>query len=138
MFHIVTVTGFAMHAAKSGELDRATFRALRSVPYAMGHLARSDERALDWLLHAVDYRNTGPHRSFRHMNRHRVARLLRRAAMTGLALSGHPEAERVLSRLARSRKPHVRKHAIESLHEHDRIVTDGAHAVLGQHARDLR
>jgi HEAT repeat protein len=120
----------------SGELDRAEFRALRAVPFAMGHLARVDRDALRWLVRAVDVR--GPGRRFAHMDSNRVERMMRRAAMTGLALSGHPRAERVLKRKARSRKPVVRRHALEALEEHARIADFGAAVVLSSGERDVQ
>ncbi len=122
----------------SGELDRPAFRALRSVPYAMGHLARTDRRALRWLIRAVDNRNGEALRRFRHMNAQRVTRLLRRAAMTGLALSGQPRAAQVLERLAQSDNAVIRRHALGSLADHQRIASQGPHAVLGGHAVDTQ
>lgn len=86
---------------RSGEIDRDTFRAWQALPFALGHLARHDARALARLeqdLNAAE----APSWSFRH---HRGARLVsqrRRAAASGLAMTGLPEAADALERAGRT------------------------------------
>lgn len=82
---------------RSGELDRDTFRAWQALPFALGHLARHDRRAVARLerdLNAAE----APNWTFRH---HRGARLVshcRRSAASGLAMTGLPEAATALER----------------------------------------
>jgi hypothetical protein len=77
-------------------LDRNTFKAWQALPYALGHLARSDRRAvghLEILMNAE-----APSWTFRHYTGARLVDLARRAAATSLALTGLPEAGRALDR----------------------------------------
>ena len=86
---------------RSGEIDRAPFRAGQAMPFALGHLAEHDRRAIARLESELN-RSTAPSWTFRH---HRGARLVgqgRRAAATGLAVSGLPEAAQALGRAERS------------------------------------
>lgn len=80
---------------RAGAIDRDTFRAWQALPFALGHLASHDRRALDRLESRLQ-RESAPDWHFRH---HRGARLVqqsRRAAATALAVTGLPEAARVL------------------------------------------
>lgn len=75
---------------RSGEVDRAHFRAWQALPHALGVLARRDPRALHLLAGqldtpALDWR-------FRHHDGARIRQLTRRGAASGLAHSGRPEA----------------------------------------------
>lgn len=85
---------------RTGEIDRDLFKAWQAFPYALGHLAHFDRRAivhLEALMNAA-----APSWTFRH---HRGARLLdlaRRSAATSLALTGLPEARRALDRASRN------------------------------------
>lgn len=85
---------------RTGEIDRDLFKAWQAFPYALGHLAHFDRRAivhLETLMNAA-----APSWTFRH---HRGARLLdlaRRSAATSLALTGLPEARRALDRASRN------------------------------------
>jgi len=84
---------------RSGEIDRNTFRAWQALPYALGHAARFDHRALVAL--EAQFEKPAPRWTFRH---HRGARLHRqsvRASATALAMTGLPEAARALDRVAR-------------------------------------
>ena len=83
-------------ATREGEIDRNTFRAWQALPYALGHIAQSDPRAvarLEALLEAES-----PNWSFRHHRGARLQRLARRAAASALGLSGLAEAGEVLDR----------------------------------------
>lgn len=88
--------------APSGEVDRATFRARTRLRLAFGHLARSDPRALRWLL----ARESAPAPAW-HFRQHRgdaLRVLLAELERTGLALSGAPAAAARLEQdLERSR-----------------------------------
>ncbi len=77
-----------------GEVNAAEYRARRALPLAMGHLARTDPRALGFLLEAA--RREGPESAPRwrylYLRDQKLAGILRRAAITGVAMSGRPEA----------------------------------------------
>jgi len=116
----------------SGELDRLEFRARRSIAYAMGHLARVDGRALAWLTRAATDANHAPQRSFRQMGPERIAGLMREGAITGLALSGRPNAARVIAEIvaAPSATPRIVERGNEALMLHGRMSREGPAAVL--------
>jgi hypothetical protein len=81
------------------EIDRNSFKAWQALPYAFGHLARFDRRAvvhLETLIHA-----DAPNWSFRHHRGPRLRALARRSAATSLGLTGLPEARRALDRAGR-------------------------------------
>ena len=126
------------HAAEdpAGEVDRATFRARTHLPLAMGHLARDDRRALQWLLRAA--RRPGePGWSFRHQSGPHLKTLLEEAALTGLGLSGAPGAAALLRAEARTAGHDVaaerrRRHAGQALALRDRIEVQGPDAVLAE------
>jgi len=85
---------------RTGELDRATFRAWQMVSFALARLAEDDERAIDRLAERLDA-SASPEWTFRH---HRGARLLRqkrRAAADGLAETGDARASAALERAGR-------------------------------------
>jgi len=76
--------------------DRDTFKAWQALPYALGHLARFDRRAvvhLEALMNAE-----APGWTFRQHTGARLRDLARRSAATSLALTGLPEARRALDR----------------------------------------
>lgn len=85
---------------RTGEIDRDLFKAWQAFPYALGHLAHFDRRAI---VHLQALMNAAaPSWTFRH---HRGARLLdlaRRSAATSLALTGLPEARHALDRASRN------------------------------------
>jgi hypothetical protein len=118
--------------SSSGELDRLEFRARRSIAYGMGHLARVDDRALSWLIRAAADASIAPRQSFRQMDPERVARLMQKGAINGLALSARPKAARVLGEIieAASAAPGVVEHANEALLLHGRMSREGPAAVL--------
>jgi hypothetical protein len=116
----------------SGELDRLEFRARRSIAYGMGHLARVDGRALAWLIRAATDASAEPQRSFRQMGPERVARMMREGAITGLALSGRPNAARVIAEIiaAPSATPRIVERGNEALLLHGRMSREGPASVL--------
>ena len=116
----------------SGELDRLEFRARRSIAYGMGHLARVDGRALAWLIQAATDPNVGPQQSFRQMDPDRVAGLLREGAISGLALSGRPDAARVLAEIiaAPGADPKIVEYSGGALLLHERMSRDGPASAL--------
>lgn len=84
---------------RTGEIDRDTFKAWQALPYAFGHLARFDRRAI---LHLESLMNAeAPGWTFRHHRGARLRDLARRSAATSLALTGLPEARRALDRASR-------------------------------------
>jgi hypothetical protein len=83
----------------SGEVDRAIFRARLAIPLALGYLARRDDRALSRLIDAADAGAApAPWRRARRVGV-RSGVLRQKMAITGLALSGRPEAETTLRRM---------------------------------------
>ena len=75
---------------RQGELDRATFRAWQALPFAYGHLAERDPRALARLAQRM---GSGPPAwIFRHQGAERLLVLQRRAAASALAMTGLPAA----------------------------------------------
>ena len=79
---------------RSGEVDRAAFRAWQVLPHALGNLARHDRRALE-MLEAQLGQPALPWR-FRHHGGDRIAALTRDGAAVALAASGLPEAQAIL------------------------------------------
>lgn len=125
----------------AGEVDRDTFRARSGLAPAMGHLAQDDPRALRWLLDRARARRGDPGWSFRHQRGTRLATLLEEQQLTGLALSGAPQARRPLED-ARERARggdasalRLRRHADGALALHDRIARDGPRAFRADPAR---
>jgi hypothetical protein len=125
--------------APEGEIDGATYRARRALPLAMGHLARSDPRAYQFLADAVDASAVAfvPEWSYRYLSGERLEGILRRAAVTGLAISGQPQATVKLDMLnARAHSKtaaadELRTHIREAQRLHDRIVQEGPAQVFG-------
>ncbi len=112
-----------------GEIDRATFRAWQALPYALGHLARRDRRALARLETRLNDAEA-PSWTFRH---HRGARLVaqsRRSAATGLALTGLSAAREALDRAeARVTERGFRAHLEDARRLHRQSAR--AHGVRG-------
>ena len=92
------IAAFA-NAVPHGELDSAGFRACRLLPLAMGHLARSDSRALDWLTARAQSAPADPGFARGAMNGQRMGRMMRENAVRGLGLSGRAEALAVVRQL---------------------------------------
>lgn len=107
--NVVVTLGIAAHpgafeaietaagAGASGEVDRSTYRLLDAVPFAMGHLARVDRRAFDWLAARAATRAADPGWSHGPFRGQALADQQRRRAIAGLALSGRPEAAAILA-----------------------------------------
>jgi hypothetical protein len=128
----------ADQAGSSGEVDRTDYKLRTAIPLAMGHLARSDPRALSWLIARARDPAEDPGWSFRALRGPPLAAHLRGLAIEGLGLSGRPEARAVLEVIAgeesatRSLAPTERvAHAAEALRLQARIAAEGADAVLG-------
>ncbi len=81
------------------EVDRDTFKAWQALPYALGHTAKFDPRAVDDLERWFDA--PAPDWTFRQFEGPRLRDLARRSALTSLALTGLPEARQVLDRAGR-------------------------------------
>ncbi len=122
-----------------GEVDAAEYRARRALPLAMGHLARSDSRAFGFLVRLVRGETTlqAPGWRYRHLARERLEGVLRRAAITGLAISGRLEALAVLRELdERSRADpaatgELRTHIRETQEFANRVIREGPDRVFG-------
>jgi hypothetical protein len=118
--------------SSSGELDRLEFRARRSIAYGMGHLARVDGRAFAWLTQAATDANTAPQQSFRQIGPKRLARMMRRGAITGLALSARPAAAHILAGIIATpgADPRIVESSNEALALHGRISREGPASVF--------
>ena len=116
----------------SGELDRLEFRARRSIAYGMGHLARVDARAFAWLTQAATDASGAPKQSFRQIGPERVARMMRRGAITGLALSARPSAAHILAGIiaAPGADSRIVEYSNEALVLHGRLSREGPESVL--------
>jgi hypothetical protein len=125
------IADYALRSS-SGELDRLEFRARRSIATGMGHLARVDGRALAWLIRAATDANDATQQSFRQIDSDRFARMMRREAVTGLALSAHPAAARVLREIVTTPGADARivEHGNEALVLHGRMSREGPASVL--------
>ena len=121
-----------------GQVDGSQFRAQMAIPLALGHLARSDHRALTLLLQRV---NKPPAVRWHHnrLDASRVAHLLQLHALTGLALSGKSEARSTLKALANQQplrktgiaarqRQQQRSHAKEMLQLHQQIQRNAGEA----------
>jgi hypothetical protein len=125
-----------------GEIDSAAYRARRALPLAMGHLARSDPRAFQFLLDAVQARAIAsvPEWSYRHLTGERLDGILRRAAIMGVAMSGQSEAVAALRALEErvrddpSESDELRVHVREAERLCDRVVREGPDQVFGSGA----
>ncbi len=122
-----------------GEVDGAQYRARRSLPLAMGHLARNDPRALDFLLQLAGGPATEaqPTWRYRHLQGERLAGILQRSALTGLAISGRPEAAAALEQLELHLAPQASDELRDHLHEAqnlcDRVMREGPDRVFNTH-----
>ena len=85
---------------REGEIDRDTFRAWQVLPYAVGHAARYDRRAIARL--EANFEADDPGWTFRHHRGARLIRQSRRATATALGMTGLPEAAAALDRAGRN------------------------------------
>jgi len=125
--------------APHAEIGRAESSALRAIPLALGHLARSDRRALLDLIERTG-RTTAPRWTYRHLAGARLTRVLQRGAVSGLAVSGLPEADAALARLeedrARSLGASDSNAYVREMREFgQRVQRDGAAQVFGGEPR---
>ena len=122
--------------APHGEVSATEYRTRMALPLALGHLARSDPRALVPLRRTVRH-GAAPDWSYRRLHGRRLARELERAAISGLALSGRPEAldddaeARALGRAPKRRAARLRAHFAEARALCGRIADEGAGRVFG-------
>jgi hypothetical protein len=127
-------------AEVEGEVDAAEYRARRAVPLAMGHLASSDPRALQFLLEAArrEAPEAAPRWRYRYLREQKLAGILRRAAITGMAMSGQPEAVAALrnlrehTRLDPRASYELRSHLHEAERLCDRVMREGLDRVFGE------
>ena len=126
----------------TGAVSGATWRARLAIPLAMGHLARSDRRALRYLIRASDARAPADW-TYRSMNGAAVAVAVHRRVIQGLGLSGAPRADAVLRRLPASPPvalsgmgtfSDVRSQVEEARALRARIAGEGAAAALSARA----
>jgi hypothetical protein len=117
-----------------GEVDRTEYRARNALPFALGHLARADRRALGWLRRELE-RGTPPAWSFRHLAGERLRAQLERGSVTALGMSGLPEADGVLDtvsqRATRRRDARLAEHVARARALRARVAREGAARVFG-------
>ena len=137
-----------------GQIEGTESRARLVIPFAMGHLAQRDQRALGFLVRAAQPSARTPRWRHRRLRNARLGSLLRRGAITGLAIAGRPEAGAVLRALARqtespqvgpqgagtrssagSSRARLRRHLDEALTLHSRVSSEGAVRVFGRNPR---
>jgi hypothetical protein len=122
----------------TGEVDGATLRKRVAVLAALGHLARSDDRALADLLATAGSDAPTPAWSHGRLHGPRLAALLQRSALSGLALSGRAQAGEALRRQlfeargprAAKGSPELTRHLEAVLRLHGRVASEGAEAVF--------
>ncbi len=120
----------------AGPVDRTTFRNQLAAPQAMGYLAEREPRAVGWLAAAAN-RSNDPGWAFGRVNSSRVGHMLRRRAITGLALSGRPEAAQLLRQLdaglgsGPKTDPELRGHLRDALALHARVAAKGPSFAAG-------
>jgi len=108
----------------TGEVDRAALRKRVAVLAALGHLARDDDRALADLEAAA--RSKPAHARgwwHRRLRGERLTGLMRRSAVSALAISGRPEARATLRRLESEAAgdPELERHVRSARIEHERM-----------------
>jgi hypothetical protein len=118
-------------AVPSGEIARSAYRARMALPFALGHLARADRRALR-LLESMLQRRDPPAWSYHRQRGERLRAQLERSAISGLALSGLPEALDGLD--ARASDPALKSHVESARRLCARIEREGAGRVFGRAA----
>jgi hypothetical protein len=122
----------------TGEVDASTLRTRVALLVALGHLARSDDRALADLVAAAKGGGPAPAWSRGRLRGPRLAALLRRSALSGLALSGRAEAAAVLRQLlldarsapAEAGRAELVRHLEAALQLHRRVRAEGAETVF--------
>ncbi len=125
-----------------GEVDAAEYRARRALPLAMGYLAGTDPRALQFLLEEAHREGpeSAPRWRYLYLRDQRLAGILRRAAITGVAMSGQPEAVAALrapgdrARGEPSTTDELPVHVREAERLCDRVVREGPDQVFGRGA----
>ena len=127
----------AAAAAKQpvGEVHASTLRARVAILVALGHLARSDDRAL-MDLESAAAKDEIPEWSHRRLHGARLGGLLQRSAATALAISGRPQAESALERLRANagNSRELTRHLDAALALRARVARDGAHTTFGRNA----
>jgi hypothetical protein len=112
-----------------GEVALSVYRARNALPFALGHLARSDRRALALLERQLAQRGD-PGWSYRHLSGERLRSVLERSAISALGLSGVPEAEPLLEGAAR-RNPKLAERVERARALRERVAREGAARVFG-------
>ena len=94
-----------------GEVDVQTFKALLSIPFAIGCIASSsDSEALNYLISIASFPVGGTFRwSFKGQN---IDLLLSQEALTGLAVSGRPEAKKFLLDFKQETESNTKKNEV--------------------------
>jgi hypothetical protein len=136
--------------ASEGQLEGPESRARLVIPLAMGHLAQSDDRALAYLVQAARAPGRAPRWAHRHLRGPRLGALLRRGAITGLAISGRAEAGGLLRALERqaeapeggpqgarssAARRKLRHHVDRAKTLHSRVASEGPRGVFGGASR---
>ena len=121
-----------------GEVSRSEYRARNVLPFALGHLARTDRRALA-LLERELARSAPPTWSYGYLGGERLRAQLERGTVAGLGESGLPAADRLLDGVAqraeRSGDRALASHVAEARALNGRVAREGAARVFGGEGR---
>src|SRR5262245_98244 len=117
-----------------GEISRSDYRARNALPFALGHLARADRRALA-LLERELARSAAPSWSYHHLSGERLRAQLERGSVTALGETGLPAADRLLDgvalRAARTGDRALAAHVAQARLLSGRVAREGAARVFG-------
>ncbi len=134
------LAGFAA-SPPEGDVASAEYLARLALPFALGHLARGDARALDLLIEQVSNPPPSPAWRYRHLHGAQLATLLRETAISGLGISARPRAKDLLRELADRAATDpgtpdaLRTQLAESLALHRRVSVEGPEKVFGRSVR---
>lgn len=134
------VLGAYADAVPRGEVDDDTYRARYALPLALGHLSRTQPSLLARLISAARSPATSAPWHTQRIDAARMAGMLRRRAVSGLAVSGSSAAlaqiESMLSKAQKESPPDGEwiRHLQDSRTLCERVKAAGAAAVFG----DLR
>ncbi len=124
-----------------GELTRDAYRVRMALPYALGHLARVDRRALELLEERLD-RDASATWSYGQLRGERLRRQLERSGISALGITGQQaaldafEARRALAgRAARADEPALRRHIAASRELCERVSREGPARVFERRPR---
>jgi hypothetical protein len=121
-----------------GEVSRSEYRARCALPFALGHLARGEPRALALLERDLARPGT-PHWSYLHLSGERLRGVLERSVVSALGDSGLREADALLAgvaqRAARNKDGDLVAHVAQARATNERVSSEGPARVFGDSGR---